>query len=434
MCYTQKGFEFQEKIRKDRFKFTLVNNLIIIPVTLNGLELSFILDTGVGGTILFSLDKKESLELNNVSKIFIRGFGNDDPVEAIKSTNNRLSIGNAISSNHTVYMVFDDSINFSSQMGFPVHGIIGYDFFKDFVVDINYTKKLIKIHDPETYTYKPCKKCYDTGLDLTHGRKRPLIQMRCKTNEGITDVNLLLDSGSGSALWLFENKKRGIHIPKKSFDDFLGKGFNGDIYGKKTKIDRFYIGDFELKEVTTSFPDSLYTNGVYLHNRHGSIGGSLLKRFNLIIDYPNSKISFRKNSGFSKPFYYNMSGLTIEHSGVRVLKDYNIRKATSRPSLEFLNKEEGKIIKEVLKADVGGFIYALHPTYKVSDVRPDSPADIAGLKEDDEILEINGKASHHYTLSAINDLFYSEAGKRIKIKVQRLGVIINYTFRLKKVI
>lgn len=432
--YAQRGFEFQDRIKKDHIKFNLVNNLIIIPATLNGVDLSFILDTGVGSTILFSLDNKESLELNNVSKIYIKGFGNDDPVEAIKSTNNRLSIGNAISSSHIVFMVFDDAINFSSQMGFPVHGIIGYDFFKNFIVDINYSKKVISIHEPTTYSYKECKKCYQTDLDLTHRRKRPLVKMKCKTNGTITDVDLLLDSGSGSALWLFENKERDIHVPENSFDDFLGKGLNGEIYGKKTKIDRFYIGDFELKEVTTCFPDSLYTQGISLQNRHGSIGGSLLKRFNLIVDYPNSKITFKKNRFFSKPFYYNLSGLTVQHSGVRVLKNYNIRKATSRPSLEFLHEKEGKILKEVLKADVGGFIYALQPKYQIADVRPGSPAAIAGLQKEDEIIAINGSDAHNYNLSEINDLFYSKVGKKIKIKIERLGVVILYTFRLKKVI
>ncbi|AXT56290.1 PDZ domain-containing protein [Aquimarina sp. AD1] len=430
----QEGFKLPQGQTSDKIKFELANNLIIIPVELNGVKLSFILDTGVGSTILFSIDKRESLELKNASKIYLRGLGNEAPAEAIKSTNNLLKIGETYSDDHTVYMIFDESMNFSPLMGFPIHGIIGYDFFKKFILNINYTKEYIKIYDPESYTYKKCRKCYQTDLDLSNGRKRPLIKAKYKTSTGYLDVNLLLDSGSSSALWLFENSEINLKAPSDSFDDFLGTGFNGEIYGKKTKVKGLAIGDFEIKEITASFPDSLYIQGISLKSRQGSIGGSVLKRFNMIIDYPNKKITYKKNSFFDKPFHYNMSGLTIQHSGVRVLKDYNIRRSPSRPSLDFVTKDNGKISINVFKADASSFVYSLQPEYKITEVRPDSPAAIAGLLKGDKVLEVNGRASHLYKLSDMNDLFYSEEGKKITIKVERLGVVIKFTFYLKKVI
>ena len=123
----QQGFKLPNGISNDKIKFILANNLIVIPVELNGVQLSFILDTGVGSTILFGVDQRKSLELKNASTIYLRGLGNDEPAKAIKSTNNLLKIGEAYSGDHTVYMIFDESINFSPQMGFPIHGIIGYD-------------------------------------------------------------------------------------------------------------------------------------------------------------------------------------------------------------------------------------------------------------------------------------------------------------------
>ncbi|MBW1296824.1 aspartyl protease family protein [Aquimarina litoralis] len=433
-------FNAQESFRlplgktSDKIKFTLANNLIIIPVELNGVPLSFILDTGVGSTILFSIDKRESLELKNASRIYLRGLGNEEPAEAIKSTNNELRIGNTYSDDHTVYMIFDESMNFSPMMGFPVHGIIGYDFFKKFIFDINYSKQLIKIYNPASYTYKKCKKCYQSDLNLGNKRKRPMIKAKYKTDKGLVDVNLLLDSGSSSALWLFENPDLGLTVPENSFDDFLGTGFNGVIYGKKTKVEGLNIGDFEIKDITASFPDSLYIQGISLRSRQGSIGGSVLKRFNLIIDYPNKKITYRKNRFFNKPFYYNMSGLTIQHDGVRIAKDYNIRKAPSRPSLDFVIRDNGKIVTNVLKADASSFVYSLEPEYKITEVRPESPAALAGLLKGDNVLEVNGRPASSYQLSDLNDLFYSEEGKKISIKVERLGVEMKFTFYLKKVI
>ena len=65
----QNGFHFQEKNkRKQRVSFKLINNLIVIPVAINGQNLSFILDTGVNKTIIFNLSKNDSIDLLNTKK------------------------------------------------------------------------------------------------------------------------------------------------------------------------------------------------------------------------------------------------------------------------------------------------------------------------------------------------------------------------------
>ncbi|GAA4271101.1 aspartyl protease family protein [Aquimarina gracilis] len=431
----QSSFKLPAGKKSDKIKFEVANNLIILPVILNGIELSFILDTGVGSTIIFSVDNKESLELKNASRIYLRGLGDDEPVEAIKSLDNELRIGDATSVKHTVYLVFDESINFSPRMGFPIHGIIGYDFFKDFILDVNYTKKVIKVHDPNQYKYKKCDRCHSTKLDFRENNKRPLVGARYKAKDKLTDVRLLLDSGSGSSLWLFENEQKGITIPEKSFADFLGKGFNGDIFGQRSKISELHIGDFKLKEVTTAFPDSIYIQGISLDTREGSLGGNVLRRFNLIIDYPNQKISFKKNSFFDKPFHYNMSGLTIQHIGFDTVLPEEDEQPTVINKVTEKNRSYlglNRVVNEKTLQLASNFI--LRPKYEISDVRPGSPADEVGLKKGDIILEVNGKKAYNYKLSQLNDLFYFEEGKRIKIKVNRLGVELKFTFYLKKVI
>ncbi|MDH7444595.1 aspartyl protease family protein [Aquimarina sp. 2201CG14-23] len=427
----QEGFQLPDGYKEDKVKFELANNLIIVPVTLNGVELSFILDTGVGATILFSLDNRDSLELHSASRIYFRGLGNGEPVEAIKSEKNQLKIGNAVSENHTIFLVFDESINFSPRMGFPIHGIIGYDFFKKFIVDVNYSSKYIKMNDPEFYEYKECKKCFETSLDFNEG-KRPFVKAKYEIDDGLIDIRLLLDSGSGSALWLFENQQMSINVPDNSFDDFLGKGFNGDIYGRRTKINGLHIGEFVMKEVTASFPDSIYIKGISVNDRQGSLGGSVLRRFNLIVDYPNSKISFKKNSFFHKPFSYNMSGLTVQHSGVRVAEDF-VKKEAETSGFNLIKNKGGEATANV-SINSYGYGYSLQPKYEIAEVRPGSPADNAGVKKGDVLIEVNGRRAHGYSLSDINDLFYSEVGKKIKIKVERQGITKRFVFYLEKVI
>jgi len=412
LCFSssaQSNFRFPKGKTQDKIKFKLSNNLIIIPVTLNGVKLSFILDTGVGSTIVFSLENRESLEVKNAEQVLLKGLGGDGEVEAIKSIHNTMKIGSAINSNHTTYIVLDTSINFSPQMGFPVHGVIGFDFFKDFVVEIKYSSKTLRLYDPGTYRYKKCKKCYQADLRFPDG-KRPYMDIGYDTEKGQRKLNMLIDLGSASALWLFENEALGVRVPKDGFEDFLGKGFSGDIYGQNSKINRLTIGDFVLNNVTTSFPYSTYLEGVLLKERQGSIGGGVFRRFDLKLDYVHRKITLKKNGYFKKPFYYNMSGLTVLHNGLG--QPQNSVQSLTRLKLESF----------------------LKPEYIISHVRPDSPADHAGLKKGDAILVINGKKSYTYELSELNALFYEKEGKKMKMKIERNGIVMKYEFYLEKVL
>ena len=147
------------KGNKDRINFKLIHNLIVIPVEINGVKLSFLLDTGISKPIIFNfLNLTEELQINQTERIYLRGLGKGEPIEAIRSRNNIFKIGEAINVNQDLYAIFDPSLNFAPRLGVPIHGIIGYDFLKDFIVEINYTNKYIKIHDPESYRYKRCKK------------------------------------------------------------------------------------------------------------------------------------------------------------------------------------------------------------------------------------------------------------------------------------
>ena len=52
----------------------------------------------------------------------------------------------------------------------------------------------------------------------------------------------------------------------------------------------------------------------------------------------------------------------------------------------------------------------------------------------DFLIRLGRDTGARFPSSGLNDLFYSEEGKKIVIKVNRLGVIMNFTFTLKKII
>ena len=50
----QKSFNLPIE-KSSRIRFQLINNIIVMPIELNGVKLSFVLDTGVSRPILFNL-------------------------------------------------------------------------------------------------------------------------------------------------------------------------------------------------------------------------------------------------------------------------------------------------------------------------------------------------------------------------------------------
>ena len=81
----QGSFRFKKEVNKVKIRFKLINNLVFIPIHVNGVELTFLLDSGVKETILFSLEDKNEIRLKNIEKITLRGLGSEDAIEGLKS-------------------------------------------------------------------------------------------------------------------------------------------------------------------------------------------------------------------------------------------------------------------------------------------------------------------------------------------------------------
>jgi len=426
--YSQTGFRLPNNKKKDKIAFELVNNLVIIPVEVNGKKLSFLLDTGVNHTLLFSLDENDSLEINNATHIKIRGLGNGGYINALKSVNNTLKIGDAVDRNHKINVIFDKNVNFSPRMGIPIHGVIGYEFFRDFVVKIDYGSKRITIYDPKQYQPKRCKPCETFNIVLSS--HKPYIKTHITSMNKKYERVLLIDSGASDALWLF-NENYGIQEdPKNYFNDFLGLGLSGNVYGKRSKIDKFFLGKFSLNNVSVSYPDTLALKNLRLNGtRSGTLGSSILKRFTVIMDYSSKKMTLRKNSFYNKPFNYNMAGIVIEHDGIIPVKEVRDKLK------ETVRAQHDSRTSSAVKIDINPFFrFFLAPKLVIAEVRKDSPADIAGVYKGDEVLAINGKSFYLWKLAEVNALFFSKSGRKIVLEISRNGIKIKKRFVLKKVL
>lgn len=403
----QNAFEIQDG-KKLSIPFKLINNLIFIQIEVNGVDLTFFVDSGVHETTIFSLEDK-NLTLSNLEKMTFTGLGSSGSIEGFKSENNVAKIGkNFVNKSFAFYIISDPEFNISSHIGIPVNGIIGYHFFKDHQIVIDYeAKKMIVYSDSQKFQSKTKK---FEQFPITIEKFKPYLEADVEMTKERKPSKLLLDLGNTDAIWLFPKLIKDFVYNRPNIDDYLGRGFNGDVYGKRSRIHHLYIGKFAFEKPLTAMPDEYSIQHLNLvQDRKGSIGSEILRRFTVAFDYKNQKIYLRKNRNFDDPFHFNMSGLDFKQDGLQWEQDLMPVETKKNP-----NQQGTEVINNSLQ-----YKFVLKPIFSIAGVRKDSPGALAGLQKDDVLIMINGKKTSDMTLQKINDLMKSEKGRTIELDITR---------------
>ncbi len=391
--------------------------------------MSFILDTGVDKTILFSLSENDSLGLKNVKKISLHGLGKGKAIDALISQKNKLKVGALKSNDETIYVVLKDQFELSGKMGTTIHGIIGYSLLKDVIAKINYKTKKIILYNPKNFQYKKCKKCEEFPVEFY--RNKPYvdaaIQLDTIGNE-MTSVKMLIDTGGSDALWLFEESHEKIKTPLRHYNDILGEGLSGTIYGNRARIPKVRLGKFEVLQPTVSFLDTISTlQARKFETRNGSIGSNILKRFKVWIDYPNKKLILRKCAALTGGFEYNMSGLDIVYNGEQLVKEMDPEKVISYSGQNSSFENNSNTI-----TFSASYRFKFKPSYRISKVLQNSPAALVGIYPDDILLKINGNSVHDLSIGQLIKKLQTKDGKKIRVTIRRGEDILKFQFKLKK--
>lgn len=399
--YSQaQGFDFTNpKQKSTRIRFKLSNNLIILPLLLNESKdtLNFVLDTGVGHTIFTdsTFVYKLRLDTNNLRKVMVKGGGIGDVIPTYVVPMQKLFVGD-LSAPFQSVLVMSQSLTFLSQYaGIKIDGIVGYDFFRNLTVQINYLTKEISVFQSKYFEKKHLKK-FDTKhiLSLQLNRQKPYIKGFVTNNRRDTiEVKLLLDTGAGHAVSLDLHTKEGLELPKKYIESNLGLAVNGIVLGKIGRLEAFKLGDISWRNVICSFPDSTLVafrnEGV---GKNGSIGIGILERFTIVLDYPNQRCILEPNNKVNKNFDVGFSGIEL----------------ASDP-------------KNYFKYFVVG-IHHLSQAYR------------SGLMIGDEIFSINNMLASKLTIGQVYELLDSIENRLIQMLVKRDGNFHIITFRAKRFI
>lgn len=385
------GFNLKGDVDKIIVPFETFNNLIIVPITLNKtIPLRFILDTGVQTTILTERTFSDLLNIQYHRKLTLYGADGDRGVDAYVAGDVTLELPGTVGKGQVMLVLEEDYLQLKNYLGEDVHGILGYEIFRRFAVEINYDSKTLTLHEPDSF--KPPKSY--TAIPITVEETKPYMMSEVSLqNQKAVRSKLMIDTGASHSLLLDANSHAAFELPEKKVRCNLGRGLGGDINGYLGRIQQITFDDFCFEDVITSFPDTSRLGDSFRSTgRQGTIGAGILKRFTVIIDYSTNKLYLKKNRHYKDDFEYDMSGLEMIAVG------------------EGLN------------------------TFLVQTVRPASPADKAGIMEGDTLKKINGINAANLKLNDLHNYFRSKEGKKMRLKFIREGEVIKKTFRLERLI
>lgn len=364
-----------------KIPFEMYGDHMIIKVSIDDSKpLDFIFDTGSGLTVL-DIDLAQDMKLVGKSQV------NQDSrtsMELIK--HNKIAVnGFLMEQNIKIFATDLDRLEIS--LGRNLDGILGYDLMHHHTLYIDYDNLEMSI--------------YEHGQGPTSGDMIPFY-----LNTGIPTIgaSVILNNNepldgtffvmSGAATTLDFNAP---FADKHQIIDKTGKHFSylvKDISKNETPHYEGHIQQLKFgKEIIENLPIGISQakSGVQSHGDvSGIIGSGILRQFNVTIDVPGKRFFFTPNTAYGKAMKVNSSGIDIQ-----------------------LSPDKTKVM-----------------IHKVFD---ESPAKEAGIKENDELININGKTMNQITFPEIKELL-KDAGSEVELVIKSGDKNKNISLKLRSLI
>jgi PDZ domain/Aspartyl protease len=352
--------------------FELVTRHIVVKVKVNNSRpLSFVVDTGARDGII-DLDRARELGLNLQGRVKVGGSGAQTLAGAMVRDATWSLIGL-----ETFTQPLSLAIplgNLAARFGNDFDGIIGGEFLKQFVVEVDYQARQLKLHDQSQFKYAGHGESIPMQLDR-HGHPTLEAEITPIDSKPIRG-KFVLDLGSGAGLALYSPFVAGNRLLEGTTNTIRAIGVGGaggQSNGRIGRIAELKIGNFKIPNPTTLFSED--KSGAFASPElAGNIGQRIAGKFRLFLDYARQRIILESTKSFPEPFDNAVSGLAL--------------------------RAEDKDFK----------------TFRITDVLENSPAAEAGLLKDDVILDVDGKPHTELTITRINELFERPTKYQVTIR------------------
>ena len=339
-------------------------------------SLNFILDTGSGGI---------SLDSTTADRLGVIGRQSDTTITGMGIA-------------HKVKFAFDqqlhfpglsiDKLNFhfnnynvlTSVYGEKIDGIIGYSFFSRYIVKINSDSSQIEVFNSGEIRYPRMGTILRPAFTTL-----PIQNLTVRDGRQI-DFNFFLDTGAGLCFLMSEAfaKDSAVLFSRRKPIPTQGEGMGGRLSMGLTVVKMLHVGRYKFRNVPTYIFEDEYNVTSYPFVG-GLLGNDLMRRFNMILNYPNREIHIVPNSHFLEPFDYAYTGMAM---------------------------------------------YFINGTILIEDVIKGSPADKAGARVDDILIGVgnnftNNIMQYKTMLQSANEkirMVISRSGKLMELKIKPTSI------------
>lgn len=193
-------------------------------------------------------------------------------------------------------------------------GILGHDLFAAHAVEIDYAARALRLHPPGTQL--PA----GAAIPIRLIDRKPYLEAALVLRDGVLPALLHVDTGFGGVLSLnarFVAAQRLLDRAGPLLPTWL-RGVGGITEGRLARLDAVRLGSVELAGPITGL--ALVQGAGVRAEAAGRVGGELLRRFTVGLDYASRTLSLAANRSLAEPFETDMSGLSLiaEDEAIRV--------------------------------------------------------------------------------------------------------------------
>lgn len=332
---------------------TFIQNVAFFPIKLNGSKPSlFAVDTSANVT---SIDPGRAAEIGITPN---QGYW-------------LVFLGGAIPLASVSAAARDD---FAAQIGRPYAGTLGADFLSAVVAELDFGRETARIFDPSVFKYEGKGAVFP--LRLSNGM--PVIRAKFISPRGKdVEADFAVDTSMLAGIVISEKSAEARKLVSshgkmtKGYDPQLAGGEDVSLF----RLGNFQIGHFIAPDIVAEFSHSKLADAGD-PKLAGVIGGTMLRRFSVVLDYPHQQIIFEMNSHFKDYDEEDKSGIAVVAKG---------------PGLK---------------------------TFEIVNVEPGTPAAQAGIQKGDVIAGVDDEAAADMTLASVRNLF-RQVGHTYKLLLQR---------------
>lgn len=361
---------------------------LLVPVRVNGSDqLWFLLDTGAQVTVVDTTTARElGLELEGS----VSGSGNGNERLDFKLIRDvALAVpGVEISDQVVTALPLRDTLE--PALGHPVDGILGFNVISRFVVEIDYANRTLRLVDPVGWEYRGDGKVIPIRIVNT----RSVCDAEIVLPDGrVVTGSFYVDTGSSTTVRLHTPFVDGhdllSSLPAKVTASGLGLGGRTTMY--RGRISALRLGGLVYDAPVCSFSqdqDGIASSSEFA----GKLGGGLLERSTVILDYERRRIILEPNSRFGTPFKGVTTGLSIRSGG---RGDWH--------------------------------------TFTIQDVAEGSAADVAGFTRGDILVAVDGRPSSDLRMGEVLEIL-ERGGRTLAVVVRRGGRMVTIELTVESVL